>query len=366
MNQTITADEIALYDRQIRLWGVLAQEKIRTAKILLISIKALANEIAKNLVLAGIGSLTIVDDEIVSEEDLGAQFFLTASDIGKNRAQAAAPQIQKLNPRVTLSVDTENIRTKVSEYFKPFDIVIATDLDLATLCKINKYARNGNTLFYATGSHGFYGYIFADLIKHEYVIERNNPADSCQARFKQESTTRSIINSTNKSENGKVIETVQKRELYCELATALGVSLPDALDAAATGPLSRPLRNRKLRKVTPLYSCLRALWEFQAQLGGALPSQSKTDMATFISLARAEHEKLQLPTETLKAEFVNLFLQNVGSELAPATAFLGGQLAQDVINVLGARQQPIQNMMLFDGLETEGPVYTLHPPLTEN
>ena len=38
--------------------------------------KALANEVAKNLVLAGIGSLTIIDHEPVTEADLDAQFFL--------------------------------------------------------------------------------------------------------------------------------------------------------------------------------------------------------------------------------------------------------------------------------------------------
>lgn len=57
---------------------------IRKANILLISAKALANEIAKNLVLAGIGALTIIDSEVVTELDLGAQFFVTEADIGRN------------------------------------------------------------------------------------------------------------------------------------------------------------------------------------------------------------------------------------------------------------------------------------------
>lgn len=42
----------------------------------MITVKALANEVAKNLVLAGIGSLTIIDHEPVSEADLDASFFL--------------------------------------------------------------------------------------------------------------------------------------------------------------------------------------------------------------------------------------------------------------------------------------------------
>ena len=50
----------------------------------MITAKALANEVAKNLVLAGIGSLTILDHENVTEEDLGAQFFVYEEHIGQN------------------------------------------------------------------------------------------------------------------------------------------------------------------------------------------------------------------------------------------------------------------------------------------
>lgn len=59
-----------------RKWTLLTWLRIRSANILLITVKALANEVAKNLVLAGIGSLTIVDHEPVTEADLDAQFFL--------------------------------------------------------------------------------------------------------------------------------------------------------------------------------------------------------------------------------------------------------------------------------------------------
>ena len=79
----LSADEIALYDRQIRLWGAQAQERIRSASILLVSLRTLGTEIAKNLTLAGISSLTIIDDEPVTEEDLGSQYFLREEDVGK-------------------------------------------------------------------------------------------------------------------------------------------------------------------------------------------------------------------------------------------------------------------------------------------
>ncbi len=46
--------------------------------------RGLANEIAKNFVLAGIGSLTIQDSQVVNDDDLGAQFFISEHEIGKN------------------------------------------------------------------------------------------------------------------------------------------------------------------------------------------------------------------------------------------------------------------------------------------
>ena len=80
----LSADEIALYDRQLRLWGIEAQNRMRKANILLITMKALGNEVAKNLVLAGIGSLTVLDPDVVTQSDVATQFFVTEEDIGKN------------------------------------------------------------------------------------------------------------------------------------------------------------------------------------------------------------------------------------------------------------------------------------------
>jgi ubiquitin-like 1-activating enzyme E1 A len=82
--EELSADEIALYDRQLRLWGIEAQNRMRRANILLITMKALGNEIAKNLVLAGIGSLTVWDPETVTKADVATQFFVTDEHIGMN------------------------------------------------------------------------------------------------------------------------------------------------------------------------------------------------------------------------------------------------------------------------------------------
>ncbi|KAM0436043.1 hypothetical protein ACHAPT_002935 [Fusarium lateritium] len=348
---TVSADEIALYDRQIRLWGMAAQAKIQSANILLITIKALANEIAKNLVLAGIGSLTLLDGAVVTEADRGSQFFLSEDDsiIGQNRAQAASAALQKLNPRVRVHVDTEGVKTKGPSYFAGFDIVIATDLDPESFNIINTATRLNCKAFYAAGCHGLYGFIFSDLIEHDYVIQRdlgNVPTVSGP-----ETRTRTIIDVQTRKEGPKTIESVTKRELYSTwfLASDVG-GLPEEYTQS----------RRRLKSVTPALSCLRALWEFMQIQNGRVPG-NRDDLKMFTQIATQKHKALGLPSETLRPEFLRSFLQNLVSEISPVAAILGGQLAQDVINVLGQTQQPIQNMVVFDGNTMEGLMYPLHP-----
>ncbi|KAI0017312.1 hypothetical protein F4780DRAFT_782396 [Xylariomycetidae sp. FL0641] len=347
----MTADEIALYDRQIRLWGMQAQSKISGANVLLITMKALGNEIAKNLVLAGIGSLTIVDEHVVTEADLGAQFFLSQEDVGRNRAEAAAGEVQKLNPRVKVYPDSESIMTKGPSYFGSFDVVIATDLNPTLFAFINTATRLHNRKFYAAGTHGLYGYIFCDLIEHDYILKRDK--GNVTTSSGPESRTRSVIEVKTQKEGNKVIELVSKRELY---------STWDLASDTSALPAEYLKSKRRLMAVTPALSCLRALWAFQ-QAHERDPGHIKQDLELFTRSATQNHQYLSLPAETLRSDFLRSFLQNIGSELAPVAAILGGQLAQDVINVLGQNQQPIQNMVIFDGNRMEANMYSLHPEM---
>lgn len=292
--------------------------------------------------------MTIVDPEQVTEDDLGAQYFLREEDVGRNRAEAASVRLQELNPRVNVRIDSSDIASKDQIFYSPFDIIIACDLDFATTSTVNAGCRMAGRPFYATGMHGFYGYIFADLIEHEYIIEREK--SNVATAIKAESTTRAVINVTTKKENGKNIEMVTKREIYSPLLLANSSPLPPEY-----------LRNRrKMRSVTPLLPAMRALWEFQRSLA-RMPSHSREDLAAYTSLANDKLLELQMPPDTLKADFLRSFLHNIGSEIVPTAAFVGGRLAEDVINVLGKREQPLQNMAFFDGENFNGPIYALHP-----
>ncbi|KAM0720921.1 hypothetical protein Q7P37_003206 [Cladosporium fusiforme] len=351
----LSADEIALYDRQIRLWGAQAQERIRSAHVLLVSLRALGTEIAKNLTLAGISSLTIVDDEPVSEEDLGAGYFFRDEDVGKPRAESAIPRIQELNPRVNIASggSLSNLLAKDQTHYTPYSVVIACDHDFNVLSIINTAARFAGRPFYAANIHGTYGCIFADLVQHDFIVEREK--SNVPTKLAPETITRVVLSSTTKKEpNGKTTEIVTKRETYCPLILSNSSPLsPDILS-----------NRRKLKFVSPLLPCLRALFDFQ-RLYSRFPNHTAQDLTNFTSLATTKSRELQLPPETLKSEFLRSFLQNIGAEIMTTAAFVGGRLAEDVINVLGKREQPIQNFALFDGENLQGPIYCLYSPPPE-
>jgi ubiquitin-like 1-activating enzyme E1 A len=272
------------------------------------------------------------------------------------RAEAAAPEVKKMNPRVQVNVMTTNIMSQQDpSFYEAFDVIIATDLDFNSLATLDAGARVGKRPFYAGANHGFYGYIFADLGSHDYVIER--ALSNLTTAVGPETATRSIIDIKKSQTNGKTVELVTKRELYSPLLLA------------NTSPLSPEMQKsaRKLRKVHPLLTCVRTLWDYQRNHNGIYPdTQNPADLQLFTELAMDKHKELKLPPNTLTGEFLKAFLTNLGCELSPVSGYLGGQLAQDVINLLGKREQPIQNLLLFDGDECEAPVYALHPIFPNN
>jgi ubiquitin-like 1-activating enzyme E1 A len=111
---------------------------------------------------------------------------------------------------------------------------------------------------------------------------------------------------------------------------------------------------------------LRALWDFERNHHHLPDQNSKPDLAEFTRMATNKLKELQMPVETLTAEFLRSFLHSIGSEIVPTAAFVGGRLAEDAINVLGKREQPIQNFVMFDGENFDGPIYALQTFLKPN
>ncbi|KAG0063337.1 SUMO-activating enzyme subunit 1 [Linnemannia elongata] len=326
MEHKITEDEAALYDRQIRLWGLEAQHRMRNASILVAGMRALSNEVCKNIVLAGVGSITILEHETVTEEDLGAQFFLRQEDIGRNRGEAAAEKARLLNPRVNVIVDKEDIAQKPTSYFSQFNVVCLTGCNPEQTIRIDDACRETKTGFYTAGVHGFFGYAFCDLTHHEY---REEIKETSLDKGKEPETTTSHLSQDYDS-------------LASTLETSWGYPKPKALK----------------RKVSPLFFAIQILWLFQLAHGGRLPqASSQDDLEALFKLRDERLQSAQVDGGFVDNDLLQTLVGTVSAEIAPVCAIVGGFLAQDILKTLSGKDAPLLNYFLYNGIEGTGLVH---------
>lgn len=169
MEVELTVHEAELYDRQIRLWGLESQKRIRSAKILICGMNGLGAEVAKNIILSGVKSVTLCDHKNVTELDFCSQFMAPQTSVGTNRAEASLMRAQALNPMVAIVVDKEDVNKKPDEFFLNFDIVVVTEAPTKTLIRIDNACRMKGVKFFAGDLWGMHGYTFTDLQEHEFV-----------------------------------------------------------------------------------------------------------------------------------------------------------------------------------------------------
>ncbi|KAH0484313.1 MAG: hypothetical protein KVP17_001321 [Porospora cf. gigantea B] len=162
----------AKYDRQLRLWGDEAQERLAKTTVLCVGANGLAMETLKNLLLPGVGRTLIVDDSIVSEGDLHSNFAFTEEDLGCKRSQALANYLRTLNEEVEVSTDVGDNHV---------DVVIITLPD-TSLVKVYS-ERYPNCPLVWTVSMGFLG--FAWITAKQLLIrdaKSTEPVNLCLTR----------------------------------------------------------------------------------------------------------------------------------------------------------------------------------------
>ncbi|KAJ7303865.1 hypothetical protein JRQ81_011373 [Phrynocephalus forsythii] len=213
----ISEEEAAQYDRQIRLWGLEAQKRLRASRVLLVGMKGLGAEVAKNLILAGVKALTMLDHHQVLPEDTQAQFLIPAGSLGKNRAEASLERTRDLNPMVDVKVDSENIAQKPDEFFTHFDVVCLTCCSQEMLLKVEQICHKNQVKFFAGDVFGYHGYMFANLGEHEFVEEKTKVAKASQGVEDGPETKKAKMDFTETT-------LVKKHVSFCLLKEALALS----------------------------------------------------------------------------------------------------------------------------------------------
>lgn len=159
------------YDRQLRLWGDHGQAALEAARVCLLNATATGTEILKNLILPGVGRFTIVDKARVTTLELGSNFFVTADQLGKSRAECVVRLLQNLNDVKGdyIEEDIEDVVSANPDFFTQFSVVIAAGLPQATLSNIARVLWASSIPLVVSRAYGFLGFIRVALPDHQVV-----------------------------------------------------------------------------------------------------------------------------------------------------------------------------------------------------
>jgi adenylyltransferase/sulfurtransferase len=118
-----SAEEIERYARHIVLAGVggPGQQKVRSARVLVVGAGGLGNPVIQYLAAAGVGVLGIADDDVVSLSDLQRQVLFDTANVGRLKVDCAPEAIAHLNPHVTVErhpvrLTVDNVAAVVANY----------------------------------------------------------------------------------------------------------------------------------------------------------------------------------------------------------------------------------------------------------
>ncbi|KAJ6403920.1 hypothetical protein OIU84_012173 [Salix udensis] len=161
------------YDRQLRIWGEQGQTALEKASICLLNCGPTGSETLKNLVLGGVGSITVIDGSKVELGDLGNNFMVDESCVGQSKAKCVCTFLQELNDAVKAKFIEEYPEALVDSnpsFFSQFTLVVATQLAEDSMMKLDKICREANVLLIFARSYGLTGFV-RNSVKEHAVIE---------------------------------------------------------------------------------------------------------------------------------------------------------------------------------------------------
>ena len=159
-----------LYSRQLYVMGHEAQRRMMASRAVLVGLSGLGAEVAKNIVLAGIAGVTLVDPLPANGYDLGGNFYLGEGDVGgtRGRAETCAGRLAELNEYV--KVDVASNVTSLSDEEALLGlvagasvVVVTVPLPTALLTKLDEKCRSSGVCFIYSLSTGVFGQVFCDF-----------------------------------------------------------------------------------------------------------------------------------------------------------------------------------------------------------
>ena len=378
----------SLYSRQLYVLGHEAMKRMGNSHVLIAGLRGLGVEIAKNIALAGVKSLTLFDPEPAAVSDLSSQFFLHPADIGKPRASVTVPRVAELNAYTPVSEHPGKTLTEDLSQLRKYQVVVLTGTPLKDQLNIADYCHKNGIFIVITDIFGLFGSIFTDCGKNFAIADPTgeNPVNGIVAGIDSEGLVSALDETRHGLEDGDFVTftEVQGMEKLNDSeprkiivkgpytfsigdVSGLGqykrgglytqVKMPKIVDFR---PFSEQLKKpellmsdfAKFDRPQQLHVGFQALHKFTESHNGNLPRpHSDADASELFKYASAlageGDDEIELDENLLK----ELSYQARG-DLAPMAAFFGGLAAQEVLKSVSGKFHPIVQWLYFDSLES--------------
>lgn len=133
-------EEIERYSRQLLMHGLANQERLKTARVVVVGAGGLGSTILPLLATSGVGRIDIFDGDVVERSNLGRQTLFREVDIGSNKASVAVRFLAELNPYVEAQAFEEPFVIKHKESIRKAHLVLEGSDSIATKFLINTLA----------------------------------------------------------------------------------------------------------------------------------------------------------------------------------------------------------------------------------
>uniref|UniRef100_A0A8C1J1N7 E1 ubiquitin-activating enzyme n=1 Tax=Cyprinus carpio TaxID=7962 RepID=A0A8C1J1N7_CYPCA len=159
-----------LYSRQLYVLGHEAMKRMQISNILISGLRGLGVEIAKNVILGGVKSVTLHDQGVAEWKDLSSQFYLREEDLGKNRAEVSQLRLAELNSYVPVTSFTGAL---TNEYLTKFQVVVLTNSSLDEQIRIGDFCHSNGIKLIVADTRGLFGQLFCDFGEEMTMFDVN-------------------------------------------------------------------------------------------------------------------------------------------------------------------------------------------------
>ncbi|XP_039403618.1 ubiquitin-like modifier-activating enzyme 7 isoform X1 [Mauremys reevesii] len=372
--------DAGLYSRQLYVLGHEAMRRLAKTAVLVSGMKGLGVEIAKNIILAGVKSVTVHDPGNTQWSDLSSQFFLSESDVGRNRAVASQQRLAELNSYVPVTAYTRELS---ESFLAAFQVVVLSNSPLEEQLRISDICHARSIRFVLADTKGLAGQLFCDFGEN-FVVDEPSEADPVCAYVQHISQgTPGVVTCRDGQGHGHGFAdgdfvTFSDVEGMSQLngckPRAIHVLGEFTLEIGDTGsfapyqrggvitqvkvpqlhsyePLRASLAKPKIKAMDDrghsLHLAFRALHTFTAEMGRLPRPRVQADAERLLELAQG----LTTHQELLDEGLVRTFAHVSAGDLSPMAALLGGLAAQEVLKAASGKFLPLAQWLYFDALE---------------